>query len=453
MTSTTPDPTATTDPAGTTITATTDPATTTATDPASVPAAAASASASASASSSASVPADSASPTSTPTSEAERLRRWRLVLGGGGADGTGCELRGRDAAMDGALASLYGREKGSGGKAPGGRRAAGLGASAPGVARWLGDIRTYFPSSVVQVMQRDAIDRLGLSALLLEPEMLEAVEADVHLVGTLLSLNKVMPETTKETARAVVRKVVEQLEKKLAQRTRATLTGALDRSARISRPRHRDIDWDRTIRANLKNYLPEYRTVVPERLIGYGRAAQSVKKDVVLCIDQSGSMAASVVYASVFGAVLASMRALDTRLVVFDTAVVDLTDQLDDPVDVLFGTQLGGGTDINRALAYCQSRITRPTETVVVLISDLYEGGIRDEMLKRVAAMKASGVQFVTLLALSDEGAPAYDRDHAAALAALGAPAFACTPDLFPDVMAAAIEKRPLPIPDMAEQR
>lgn len=359
--------------------------------------------------------------------------------------------------MDGALASLYGREGGNGGngskRADGGRRAAGLGASAPGVARWLGDIRTYFPSSVVQVMQRDAIDRLGLSALLLEPEMLEAVEADVHLVGTLLSLNRLMPETARESARAVVRKVVEELERKLANRTRATLTGALDRSARISRPRHRDIDWNRTIRANLKNYLPEYRTVVPERLIGYGRAAQSVKKEVVLCIDQSGSMAASVVHASVFGAVLASMRAIDTRLVVFDTAVVDLTDQLDDPVDVLFGTQLGGGTDINRALAYCQSRITRPAETVVVLISDLYEGGIRDEMLKRVAAMKASGVQFVTLLALSDEGTAAYDRDHAAALAALDAPAFACTPDLFPDVMAAALEKRPLPIPDMAEQR
>ncbi|MFG2135485.1 VWA domain-containing protein [Streptomyces sp. NPDC048650] len=400
---------------------------------------------------------DAPTATDTPTvgtagTEAERLRRWRLVLGGGGADGTGCELRGRDAAMDGALASLYGRGQSDKDEYTG-RRSGGLGASAPSVARWLGDIRTYFPSSVVQVMQRDAIDRLGLNNLLLEPEMLEAVEADVHLVGTLLSLNRVMPETTKETARAVVRKVVEQLEKRLATRTRAVLTGALDRSARINRPRHRDIDWDRTIRANLKNYLPEHRTVVPERLIGYGRAAQSVKKEVVLCIDQSGSMAASVVYASVFGAVLASMRAIDTRLVVFDTSVVDLTDQIDDPVDVLFGTQLGGGTDINRALAYCQSRITRPAETVVVLISDLYEGGIRDEMLKRVATMKAAGVQFVTLLALSDEGAPAYDREHAAALAALGAPAFACTPDLFPDVMAAAIEKRPLPIPDMAEQR
>ncbi|MFD5546551.1 VWA domain-containing protein [Streptomyces goshikiensis] len=377
--------------------------------------------------------------------DGERLRRWRMVLGGGEADGTGCALAGRDAAMDGALSALYGG--GGSGGAPRGERSAGLGGSAPNVARWLGDIRTYFPSSVVQVMQRDAIARLGLSTLLMEPEMLEAVEPDVHLVGTLLSLNKAMPETTRETARAVVRKVVEQLEKRLATRTRATLTGALDRSARVSRPRHADIDWNRTIRANLKNYLPEYRTVVPERLIGYGRAAQSVKKEVILCIDQSGSMAASVVYASVFGAVLASMRSIATRLVVFDTAVVDLTDQLDDPVDVLFGTQLGGGTDINRALAYCQSKITRPADTVVVLISDLYEGGIRDEMLKRVAAMKRSGVEFVTLLALSDEGAPAYDREHAAALAALGAPAFACTPDLFPEVMAAALEKRPLPDP------
>ncbi|KRV46875.1 hypothetical protein AQ490_08830 [Wenjunlia vitaminophila] len=374
----------------------------------------------------------------------ERLRRWRMVLGGGEADGTGCSLSGRDVGMDRTLAALYG----GGDTGRNGQRGAGLGGSAPQVARWLGDIREYFPSSVVQLMQRDAIDRLGLSSLLLEPEMLESVEADVHLVGTLLSLNKAMPETTKESARVVVRKVVEDLEKRLATKTRATLTGALDRSARINRPRHRDIDWDRTIRANLKNYLPEYGTVVPERLIGYGRASQAVKKDVVLCIDQSGSMAASVVYASVFGAVLASMRSINTKLVVFDTAVVDLTEELDDPVDVLFGTQLGGGTDINRALAYCQSLITRPAETVVVLISDLYEGGIRNEMLKRVAAMKGAGVQFVALLALSDEGAPAYDREHAAALAALGAPAFACTPDLFPEVMAAALEKRPVPVPE-----
>ncbi|MFG2818908.1 VWA domain-containing protein [Kitasatospora sp. NPDC048365] len=382
----------------------------------------------------------------------ERLRRWRLVLGGE-ADGTGCRLSGRDAAMDGALAALY-RGGESGGEARSrSARSAGLGGSAPQVARWLGDIREYFPTSVVQLMQQDAITRLGLDRLLLEPEMLEAVEPDVHLVGTLLSLKHALPETTRESARAVVGKVVAELERRLADRTRSTLGGALDRSARVNRPRHRDIDWGRTIRANLKNYLPDAGpdgrgTVVPERLVGYARAQRAVKKDVILCIDQSGSMAASVVHSAVFGAVLASMHSLDTRLVVFDTSVVDLTEQLDDPVDVLFATRLGGGTDINRALAYCQSKITRPSETVVVLISDLYEGGIRNEMLKRVAAMKASGVQFIALLALSDEGAPAYDHSHAAALAALGAPAFACTPDVFPDIMAAAIEKRPLPVPE-----
>lgn len=382
----------------------------------------------------------------------ERLRRWRMVLGAEGAEGTGRTLTGRDEAMDGALTALYDEGRKPAGRS-GAERAGGLGASAPSVVRWLGDIRAYFPASVVQVMQRDAMDRLGLSELLLEPEMLEALEPDVHLVGTLLSLAKAMPETTKETARAVVRKVVEDLERRLATRTRATLTGALDRSSRAGRPRPRDIDWDRTIRANLRNYVPlpgreGAGTVVPERLVGYGRADRSVKKDVILCVDQSGSMAASIVHAAVFGAVLASMRTLETRLVVFDTAVVDLTGQLHDPVDVLFGTQLGGGTDINRALAYCQSKITRPADTVVVLVSDLREGGIREEMVERAAAMKASGVQFVTLLALSDEGAPSYDREHAAALAALGAPAFACTPDHFPEVMAAAIGHRPLPVPD-----
>ncbi|SDK91488.1 VWA domain containing CoxE-like protein [Nonomuraea maritima] len=292
-------------------------------------------------------------------------------------------------------------------------------------------------------MQKDAIERLDLTRLLLEPEMLDAVEPDVHLVGTLLALNKVMPDQARESARALVRKVVEELERRLAQKTRAAVTGALDRAARTHRPRRvSDIDWNRTIRANLRNYLPERNTVVPSRLVGYARGQRAVRREVVLCVDQSGSMAASVVYAGVFGAVLASMRSLKTSMVVFDTAVVDLTDRLHDPVEVLFGTQLGGGTDINRAVAYCQGLITRPADSVFVLVSDLYEGGVRQEMLRRVAAMTQAGVQVVVLLALSDEGAPFHDHENAAALAAMGVPAFACTPDVFPDLMAAALERR-----------
>jgi Mg-chelatase subunit ChlD len=373
----------------------------------------------------------------------ERMRRWRLILGGGD-DGTGTSLGGDDARIDAALSALYDSDTDQSSSSQAGRqRGSGLAASAPRVARWLADIRTFFPVSVVQVMQKDAIERIGLTRLLVEPEMLDAVEPDVHLVGTLLALSRVIPEQARESARAVIRAVTADLERRLAQRTRSAVAGALNRASRTSRPRrHADIDWDRTIRANLRNYLPSQRTIVPERLIGYARKQQAVARDVIICLDQSGSMASSVVYAGVFGAVLASIRSLRTSVVAFDTSVVDLTDQLSDPVDVLFGTQIGGGTDINRAVAYCQQLITRPASTIFVLISDLYEGGNRDEMLHRIADMTAAGTQVIALLALSDDGTPEYDHDNAAALTALGVPAFACTPDLFPDLMAAAIERR-----------
>ncbi len=233
--------------------------------------------------------------------------------------------------------------------------------------------------------------------------------------------------SSRESARQVVPHRDQELEERLAAKTRQAVTGALDRSARTRRPRHQDIDWNRTIAANLAHYQPEYRTVIPERLVGYGRRTSQVQREIVLCIDQSGSMAESIVYSSVFGAVLASIRSVQTRLVVFDTEVVDLTDEMDDPVDVLFGVQLGGGTDINRAIAYCQEQITRPTDTVFVLISDLYEGGIEDEMLRRARELVDAGVTCIALLALSDSGAPAYDANHAAALGALGVPRCRCT--------------------------
>lgn len=374
----------------------------------------------------------------------ERLRRWRMVLGGHDADGTGVGLEGRDAMIDRALAALYGRgASGSGGPPGGGERRGGLGASAPNAARWLGDIREYFPTSVVRIMQKDAIDRLGMERLLLEPEMLEAVEPDLNLVTTLMSLSGVIPVKAKATARLVVQRVVRDLQKKLESPMRQAVAGALKRSARTRRPRHSEIDWNRTIRANLKHYQPEYRTVVPETRIGYGRQRGELRS-VIVCIDQSGSMGESVVYSGVFGAVLASIPALRTCVVTFDTSVVDLTEKMSDPVDVLMGVQLGGGTDINQALRYCQGLIRRPHDTIFVLITDLFEGGDQAQMRKRVQEIVASGVKMVTLLALSDKGAPSFDAQNAAALAAMGVPSFACTPDLFPELMAAAIQKRDL---------
>jgi Mg-chelatase subunit ChlD len=373
-----------------------------------------------------------------PAERDTRLVRWRLLLGEASAEELGTSLSREEQRMDAAVGALYDAAEEDMGQP---RRSSGLGSSAPRVARWLGDIRAYFPTSVVQVMQRDAIDRLHLTSMLLEPELLDSIQPDVHLVSSLVNLSHVMPESTKRTARVVVGQVVAEIERRIANKTRAAVTGAISRTSRTRRPRPEDIDWNSTIRRNLDHYIPEQRTVIPERLVGYGRGANALVKEVVVAIDQSGSMAESVVYAAVFGATLASIRAVKTSVVAFDTEIADLTDKLSDPVDVLFGCQLGGGTDINRALAYCQQLITRPTESILVLISDLYESGIAADMLRRVAELLRAGVAVVALLALSDSGAPAYDHDHAAALAALGVPAFACTPDLFPDLLAVAISK------------
>lgn len=364
-------------------------------------------------------------------SETERLRRWQLTLGEDGEN-----LSERDRRLSQALTALY--------EPQGKKGRGGLGASSPKVSRWLGDIREFFPSPVVQVIQKDAFERLNLKALMLEPEFLATLEADVHLVADLMSLRGAIPEKSKETARMVVRKVVDEMLKRLEARTIETLRGALNRSQRTRRPRHTDIDWARTIGANLRHYQSDYGTVVPETLIGFARKTKT-RADldhVVLCVDQSGSMATSVVYASIFAAVMASLPVLSTQLVCFDTAIVDLTEQLADPVEVLFGVQLGGGTDINAALAYCETRIEYPGKTHLVLISDLYEGGNAKAMLSRVAALKTTGVNVIVLLALSDDGRPGYDANQAARIAAMDCPVFACTPDQFPDLMATALTRQ-----------
>jgi hypothetical protein len=371
------------------------------------------------------------SPNAKQPPNSERMRRWRIILGEAAEAETGVSLAAADIALDDALRFLYGDEADE-------RRAAGGERSSPHVVRWLGDIRRRFPASVVRVMQKDALERLNLRRMLLEPETLEAVEPDIHLVATLLALNCVMPNETRETARRVVRKVVEETCQRLARHMRQSVLGGLRRGARNRRPRPHEIDWNRTIRANLKHYQASCHTVIPERRIGRERR-RSALQDIILCVDQSGSMATSVAYAGIFASALASLPAVSTRLAVYDTAVVDLSERLSDPVEVLFGAQLGGGNDTPRALDYCRTLISRPQETILILMSDLYEGANSVAMCQRMARFVADGVRCVTLLALSDEGAPSYDHENAAQFVRLGVPTFACTPDMFPDFIEAAL--------------
>lgn len=379
----------------------------------------------------------------------ERRRRWTMALGvdeeEGQGGGGGSLLTERDKRMSSALGALYDDhdQKGAGS----------LSKSNPRVAKWLGDIREFFPTSVVQVIQKDAYERRGLRQLMMEPEFLETLEADVGLVADLVSLRHVMPDKAKNTARVVVQKVVELLMERLQRKTSEAIRGAADRSRRTKRPRFADIDWNRTVRANLRHYQPSHRTIIPETLIGFMRRQKRVVDldEVTLCVDQSGSMGTSVVYSSIFAAVMASLPVVKTRLVCFDTVIHDMTDDLADPVDVLFGIQLGGGTDINGAVAYCEKKIEKPSKSHLILITDLYENGVKAGLLERLERIKASGVNVIVLLALTDTGRPAYDAQLGGEVASLGIPVFACTPDQFPGMMATALRREDMAVWAAAE--
>jgi hypothetical protein len=349
----------------------------------------------------------------------------------------GCNLTAEQLEMDEALAAIYdetGEQRGPG------QRQAGLGGSAPRLNKWLGDIRNYFKEDVVSVIQQDAIERKGLKQLLFEPEMLKNVQPNVQLVGTLLSLKGQIPERTKETARMVVRAVVEQIKLALEQKIRQAVLGALNRREHSPLPNASSIDWKWTIGRNLKNYNADLKKLIPERVYFYSRAKRSNNWTVIVDMDQSGSMADSVVYGAVCGSIFASLPALETHVVAFDTEIVDLTEQCgNDPVDMLFGVQLGGGTDINKSVGYCEKFIQEPKNTLFFLITDLFEGGNQAQLVRRLADMVESGVRVVCLLALNDSGKPCYDEQLAKKLAALGIPCFACTPQRLPELLEGAL--------------
>ncbi len=375
----------------------------------------------------------------------EQIKRWRLILGHSSQDmlnnyiSGGCQLSPDQQIMDEALAAIY-DETDAQGRSGGSSRSAGLEKSMPRLAKWLGDIRTYFTQDVVAVIQNDAIEKKGLKQLLFEPEMLKNVEPNIQLVGTLMALKGQIPERTKETARIVVQAVVDKIKHLLEQQIRQAVMGALNRKQHSPIPNVSSIDWKRTINRNLKNYNMEYGKLIPDHFYFFSRTQQSNKWTIIVAMDQSGSMADSVVYGAVMGSIFASLPALNTRIVAFDTEVADLTEQCgNDPVDMLFGVQLGGGTDINKSVAYCEPFIEEPAKTLFILITDLFEGGNEAQLVRRLQEMKESGVRVICLLALSDSGIPSFDSRLAGKLSGIGIPCFGCTPQRLPELVEGAI--------------
>ncbi|WP_127593630.1 VWA domain-containing protein [Paenibacillus lautus] len=382
--------------------------------------------------------------------EPNQISRWRLILGqsaepqlAGYSAGGNVQLSEEEMIMDRALAAIYDSTDGGAeaGSASAGQRAAGQGKSAPRLAQWLGDVRSFFPEDVVSIIQNDAMERKGWKQLLFEPEVLATVKPDIQLVGTLLSLKGKIPEKTKDTARLLVKAVVDELVQRLQDDIRRAVTGALNRRRHTPLPSLSGIDWKRTIQRNLKNYDADRKQIIPERFYYFDRVRRRKEWTVIVDIDQSGSMAESVIWASVIGSIFASIPSLDTRVVVFDTEVVDLTEQCaNDPVDMLFGIQLGGGTDIHKSVAYCEQFIEEPKKTLFIIISDLYEGGNQAGLIRRMRELREAGVKTMCLLALSDEGKPFYDEQVARSLSRDGTPCFACTPALLPQLVEGALK-------------
>ena len=370
---------------------------------------------------------------------AARLRRWRLILGSESQDRfSGMEefaLSPQDDLMDQALAAIYNRtESGGFGSAGSG---GGKGPSNPQITKWLGDVRSFFDKDLVKVIQGDAMERCGLKQLIFEPELLDNLEPDVNLASTILLLKEQIPKRSKESVRAFIQKIVAEINKLLEQDIRRAVTAAVNRRQHSPIPSAAALDYKLTIRRNLKNYDPALGTILPERFWFFDRTSTTAanKWTVILDVDQSGSMGESVIYSSVLSCILASMSSLRTYVVAFDTNIVDLTEKCDDPVELLYGFQLGGGTDINKSVAYCRQFIQNPKKTLFFLITDLEEGGNRAALLRRLAEMKADGVTVVVLLALAGGGRPYCDQQMAQRVAGLGIPCFACAPEKLPELL------------------
>lgn len=379
-----------------------------------------------------------------------RIKRWRLILGQESSERFGAmggqELTGEMDLMDQALAAIYNRTENGGFGMQGGQRGAGSGPSNPQISRWLGDVRRLFDKELVTVIQGDAMTRCGLKQLIFEPELLEHLEPDVNLAATILLLKDQIPKRSKESVRVFIKKIVDEINKLLEQDIRRAVMAAVNKRKHSPIPSAAALDYKMTISRNLKHYNPDLKTIVPEHFYFFDRTSTTAanKWNVILDIDQSGSMGESVIYSSIMSCILASMSSLTTHIVAFDTKIVDLTEKSDDPVDLLFGFQLGGGTNIDQSVAYCQTFIENPSKTLFFLISDLEEGGNRAGLLRRLQEMKDSGVTVICLLALADGGRPYYDAQMAQRIAALNIPCFACNPQMLPQLLERAFKGQDL---------
>lgn len=365
------------------------------------------------------------------------VNRWRLVLGSnsdrsldfGGSIGEVGQLMDMEQLLD----YLYGNAQGDDVRRENDSRRGGMNDSQLTTAKWITRVRELFPKSAAEVMQRHALEEFGMTELLTDKKILEEMKPDMQLLKTVLQLKHLMRGEVLETAKRIAKQVAEELRQKLELCTRMAITGRLDRSQRSPVHSSRNIDMKKTIRRNLKHYDKEREQLVLQDIYFGSRLKKYNKKTVIIAIDESGSMLGSVIYSAVMAQIIAGMSFAEVKLVIFDTNVVDLSNEADDPAQVIMSVQLGGGTNIGKALSYCESLIRSPHETCVICVTDLYEGGSEKRLLNVAGNIIGSGAKLSFLTALDEEAEPVFDRILGQKLADTGAFVGALTPDRMGD--------------------
>jgi hypothetical protein len=379
------------------------------------------------------------------------LARWRLILGKSAEEPLqqmsgrgGIPILGGDQAeLDAALEAIYSGDEidKSEWESDSGKHGAVKGRTFPKVAKWLDQIRNFFPKDVVVLLQKDAIERRGLKQLLFEPEIMANIEPSLDLAATVLAMKNMVPEKAKSAARDLVRRVVEDIRKRLESQFTQAIRGALQRNRHSPFRSLPNLDWPRTIRKNIKNYNPDLQTIIPEQISFFSRQQRQNQWNIIIAMDQSGSMASSLIYGGIMGAILASIGSVETHVVAFNQKdVVDLTEHCSDPVDLLFGVQLGGSEDYWMATCYCERFMHTPAKTLYVLLADLHDTSPNTKrFIKKMEFLLESGVKAIGLLAISDQGKPSFNESLAETLAKLGMPCFGCTPDRLPEMIAGVL--------------
>ena len=361
------------------------------------------------------------------------LNRWRLVLGGQSDKSIDFQGDAREIAefseMEELLDFLYDRAGGEDVRGEGASRAGGLEKSQLRAAEWITKVRELFPKQTAEVLEKHALDEFGMTELLTDKKVLEQITPDLGLLKTILQLKHLMRGEVLELAKKIAREVAEELRKKLENSIRRSILGRIDRTS--SSPVHsaRNLDLKKTIRRNLRHYDTENERLILEEVYFSNRVKRYSTWRVIIAIDESGSMIGSVIYSAVMAQILSNLPFADVRLVIFDTSVVDLSGQAEDPAEILMSVQLGGGTDIGRALRYCESLVETPAKTCILCVTDLYEGAPERHLLGAAQSILTSGVKLNFLTALDENANPAFDRRLGQKLADMGAFVGAMTPE------------------------